>query len=102
MSLKLPSLQERRSKIVRLQTFAPEPFDMVKEMNVTIEQDGEDFVASFVDANVNCSGSSEKEVVEGLKELLLSRYDFLSKTPPEKLGPGPTKQIAVLREFIRR
>ncbi len=94
-------IEERRSKIVRLQTFAPEPYDMIKEMNVTVERDGEDFRASFVDANVNFSGSSEKEAVEGLKELLLNRYDFLSKTLIEKLGPGPTRQIAVLREFIR-
>ena len=95
------AIAHARSKIVRLQTFAPEPYDMIKEMNVTLEQDGEDFRASFVDANVNFSGCSEKEAVEGLKELLLSRFDFLSKTLPEKLGPGPTKQIAVLREFIR-
>jgi hypothetical protein len=95
-------IEERQSKIIRLQTFAPEPYEMLKEINVLIEQDGEDnYRASFVDANVNASGCNEFEAVEGLKELLLSRYEFLNTTLPEKLGPGPKKQIAILREFIR-
>jgi len=90
------------SKNVRLQTFAPEPFEMLKEINVHIEQDGEDnYRASFIDANVNVSGCNEVEAIEGLKELLLSRYDFLSNSPTDKLGPGPKKRLAVLREFIR-
>jgi len=35
-------------------------------------------------------------------ETIVSRFDTLDKLPPEKLGKGPKRQIAVLREFIRR
>ncbi len=95
-------IEERRSTGVRLQTFAPEPFDMLKEINVLIDQEGEDFNASFVDANVNASGCNLAEAIENLKENILSRLDYLEQQNPEKLVKPLRNQLEVLREFVRR
>jgi len=95
-------IEERQSKIVRLQTFAPEPFEMLKEICVLIEQDEEEVYASFVDANVNASGCNQAEAIENLKENVLSRFDYLEQQNPEVLAKPLKKQREVLREFVRR
>jgi hypothetical protein len=99
---KVSSLQVA-SAVVPIQTFAPEPFDLVREMKVVIQQTDEDeFLATFFDANIGAAGCNQGEAIENLKDMLLSRFDYLEKLPPETLGPGPAKQLAILREFIRR
>jgi hypothetical protein len=90
------------SLIVPIQTFAPEPFAPLKEIRVVVEESDGEFIASFFDANVSAGGSNPQEAVDNLKENLLSCFDYLSSLPPEKLGAGPKKQLAVLREFIGR
>ena len=84
-----------------IKSFAPEPFEVVKEIPVVIEQGDEEYLATFYDANVGASGSNEVEAIENLKDVLLSRYDHLDGVAKKKLAPPVAKQIAVLREFIR-
>ena len=99
---KVSSLQVA-SAVVPVQTFAPEPFDLVGEMKVVIQQTDEDeFLATFFDANIGASGCNQGEAIENLKDTLISRFDYLDKLSPDILGPGPAKQLAILRAFIRR
>lgn len=88
--------------VVPIQCLSPEPFEVIKEIKAVVRPADYEFVASFFDANVNASGCNENEAVENLKEMLVSRFEQLDALPPKKLGPGPARQIAVLREFIRR
>jgi len=99
---RIEKLEKSRSFFMRLQTFAPEPFEVIKEINVTVDYDGEDYTASFPDANVNASGCNEAEAIENLKENILSSFEYLSSVAPEKLVKPLKKQIAVLQEFVRR
>jgi hypothetical protein len=81
-------------------TFAPEPYRLMKPIPVSIQRVGESYLASFSDANVNSSGDNQHDAFANVKELVLDTYDRLSSLPAGKLGPGPSRQLAVLREYI--
>ena len=102
LNSKTAPLESRGCFIVPIETFAPEPFELLKEIKVVVEESEDEFIAGFYDANVSAGGSNPQEAFENLKDLLLSRFDYLDEIPSEKLGPAPRKQIAVLRQFIRR
>ncbi len=99
---KIGELSKAGAFIVPITTLAPEPYDLIKEINVVLQPSDDEYVASFFDANVNATGCSEADALDSLKEMLISRFEYLESLPPEKLGPGPAKQLAVLRCFIRR
>ena len=103
MSAKIDALKSANSSIiVPIATFAPEPFEAIKPILAVIEFNGDDYNASFVDANVNASGCNEAEAIDNLKENIMSSFDYLDAQPMEALAKPLRKQIAVLREFIRR
>ncbi len=95
-------LSKSGSFIVPISTLAPEPYDLLKEIRVVVQPSDEEFLASFFDANVNASGCNETEAVDCLKDMLIRRFEYLESLPSVKLGAGPSKQLAVLRFFIRR
>ncbi len=99
---KVKVLEIRISAVVPITTFAPEPFEPLKEIKAVVEESEDEFIASFHDANVSAGGSNRQEAYENLKDLLLSRFDYLDQMPSAKLGPALQRQIAVLRQFIRR
>lgn len=86
------------AELVPVQTFAPEPYDLLKPLSVTVQADEDEFSACFPDANLTAVGDNEFEAVEHLKAMILDTFDKFSSG--RRLGPGPTKQLAVLREFI--
>ena len=53
-----------------------------------------------MDANLTAYGDNPQKAVESLKLLILETFDNFSSG--RKIGPGPSKQLAVLREFIVR
>ena len=57
-------------------------------------------IASFVDANINASGESELDAIEMLKDAIASTFLAFSEKE-HLLGHEPTRQLAVLREFVR-
>jgi hypothetical protein len=85
----------------QIATFAPEPYEVLRPIPVLVRPEGEEFVASFVEANVNASGETQQEAFESLKALVLDVFDSLRSHPAEKLGPEPARRLAVLRDFIR-
>ena len=90
----------RPATFVPVQSFAPEPYDLLKPFSVAVRSDEDEFSACFPDANLTAFGDNEFEAVEHLKAMILDTIDKFSSG--RKLGPGPTKQLAVLREFVRR
>src|SRR5262249_35641158 len=98
-------LEERSvagSFVVPISSLAPEPFEVVKEIKAVVQPCDDESSASFFDANINTAGSNEQEAIDNLKDLLVSRFQLLNEQPDETLAPPLAKQIAVLREFIRR
>ena len=86
---------------IQISTFAPEPYEVLRPIPVLIRPDGDELVASFVEANINASGETQQEAFESLKSLLLDIFDSLRALPAERLGPEPARRLAVLRDFIR-
>lgn len=86
---------------VTIQSFAPEPYELRRDLHVLVRPDGDSFVASFVDANVSASGDTPEDAVANLKDLIVLLLVRLSQEPPNKLGKGPARQLAVLKEFLR-
>ena len=64
--------------------------------------EGESYVASFVDANVNASGETVNDAVDNLKDMMVALLESLGSLPKKRLGKGPARQLAVLRAFIRK
>ena len=95
-------LQQSRVYVVPLTTLAPSPFQMVQQIPVTIEGDGEDFTATFVEANVSASGETEADAIANFKDSLLSSYELLESLPPNQLGPLPTRQWDILQDVVKR
>ena len=85
---------------LQVSTFSPEPYEVLRPIPVLMRPEGDEFVASFVEANVNASGKTQQEAFESLKALLLDIFDSLRSHPAEKLGPESARRLAVLRNFI--
>lgn len=90
----------RPATLVPVQTFTPEPYDLLKPFSVAVQADEDEFSARFPDANLIAFGDNEYEAVEHLKAMILDTFDKFSSG--RKPGPGPAKQLAILREFVSR
>lgn len=77
-------------------------YEVVKPIPVFIREVDGGFVASFKAANVNSSGDTWDEAVANLQSLLGNILDLLLSHRPEKLGPAPKQQLAVLQSFIEK
>src|SRR5258708_37245256 len=95
-------ITQRQFVAVSVASLDPEPFELIKAMPVVVQPSEDEYIATFFDANINASGCTETDAVASLKELMLAVFDRLSAMESEKLGPGPRRQLAVLRGFIRR
>ena len=60
------------------------------------------FEAGWFDANIHTTGENEEESVANLKSLILDFFDSFSREPIEKLGPEPKRQLAVIKQFLKR
>ena len=87
---------------VEITTFAPEPYELRRPLLIILQREDQGFIAGFFDANIHASGDTEEEAFRNLKSLILDVFDSLRAESPENLGPEPKRQLAVLREFIRK
>jgi hypothetical protein len=95
-------LHKLRTYVVPLTTLTPSPFQMIQQIPVTIEGDGEDFTATFVEANVSASGETEADAIANFKDSLLSSYEILEGMPSNELGSLPARQWAILQDVVKR
>jgi predicted RNase H-like HicB family nuclease len=86
--------------VVPIPTLAPKPLRLKKDIPILLQSNGEEYVASFLDANINASGETQAEAVDNLKDILAAVFEKLRSLSPAALGTGPTRQLAVLTEFI--
>jgi predicted RNase H-like HicB family nuclease len=90
------------SFVVPIETFAPEPFEVLRPLCVVVQPQDGGYIASLFDANINASGETAQDAVANLKDLMLALYVRLQKEPKERLGKGPARQRAVLQALLRR
>lgn len=97
----LAELASRQTFTVPIVSLAPEPLTLRQPIFVVVQPEGDEFSATFFDANINASGDTQTEAVDNLKEILVSTYRRFSTLGEDKLGPGPRKQLAVLQSVIK-
>lgn len=93
-------LATRQTITVPVTSLAPEPLILRQPIFIVVQPDGDEFSATYFDANINATGDTQTEAVDNLKEILVSTYRRYSLLGENKLGPGPRKQLAVLRTII--
>jgi len=87
--------------VVPISTFAPEPFEVVKDFSVVVQPAEESFVATLFDANIGASGETPEDALQNLKDTLLNAFTIL-EARANQLGREPKRQLAVLRSLIAR
>ncbi len=94
-------LLERLSPIlVPIETFTPEPYEVVKPFHVVVRFQDSEYIASFFDANLSASGDTQMEAIVNLKDIITATFDILTTENEKELGPGPLQQKKVLGEFM--
>ena len=73
----------------------------LRELPIVVRSDGEEILSFFVEANLGASGETISEAIENLKDLIASVFKKYSSLSAAQLGPGPTNQLIVLKQFIR-
>jgi predicted RNase H-like HicB family nuclease len=102
MMKEVAEIRKARTFVVPLTTLAHEPLRMRLNIPATIEGYGEEFTATFSEANVSASGETEADAIANLKESLVSTFEFLESLPENELGPLPARQWGVLRNVLTR
>jgi len=100
--LQAPRASPSVGMFVPITSFAPEPYELRKQLIVTIKPLEEGWEASFFDANIHATGDTEEEALRNLKSLILDVLDSLSGAPRDSLEIEPRRQLAVLTEFIAK
>jgi hypothetical protein len=93
-------LEEQRPLLVPVQTLEPEPYRTLAPFTVVVRAEQDEYLASWFDANLVASGSSPEEAFSNLKDIIVAVYESLKNLPEEQMGPGPARQIKILRKFI--
>lgn len=95
-------LQSCENKVAAINTFAPEAYDVLKPIIISLYTSDGGYTAAWHDANIHSSGENEDEAINSLKSLILDCLDNYSKEPAEKLGPEPTRQLVIIKQFVRK
>lgn len=99
---RVAELERSAPVCVPIETLAPEPYEVIKPFHAVVQAQGEEYVASFFDANLNASGATQEDAVLNLKDVIVAVFETLTGHEPDQLGPGPARQLEVLKEFVRR
>jgi Arc/MetJ-type ribon-helix-helix transcriptional regulator len=91
-----------QTAVIPITTLAPEPYRVLRDIPAVVEPAGDGFIATFFDGNISTSGDTEVEAVSNLWSLILDIFEYLDCEPSDSLGPEPTRQLAVLRVFLKR
>lgn len=73
-----------------------------KPLVVSIVFNGDDFVATFFDAAISVTGDTAEESVWNLQDIIALKFHRFSALPSTSLGKIPSKQLAILREYVSK
>lgn len=86
---------------VPIESLAPDPIAVRKTISMVIRPSDGEFLATFFDANISTTGDTPEEAIGNLKSLIVDIFENL-ETNERVLGPEPKRQLAVLRDFLKR
>ncbi len=85
-----------RTALVPVESFAPEPYRLLRPFTVVVRPSDDGFSASFFDANLHAYGDTEEEAFDNLKSVVLDAYDRLSELTDTQLSSPLAKQKQLL------
>jgi hypothetical protein len=83
-------------------TLGVDGLELKKPIPITILQDADAFIASFLDANISTGGDSVEDAVANLQSLIADYFDDLSVMPDDSLGPAMLRTKRALAETVCR
>ena len=89
-----------RGSIYPIDSLIPSELEIKRTIHAQVTYEDESYLACFVDANINASGESELDAIEMLKARIATTFRNFAENE-DRLGREPTRQLAVLREFVR-
>jgi len=99
---RIATLEKYSPVCVPIETFAPEPYEVLKPFHVVIQTHDDECVASFFDANLSASGSTEAEAILNIKDVIIGVFDCFLRHAEADLGPEPLRQLRVLKTFLKK
>jgi hypothetical protein len=78
-----------------------EKYKLAYPINASLRQeDTDEYVASFGEAELSRSGDTPKEAIDWLKSSVVTVYDLFKNRNADQLGPLPTRQLRVLGNYL--
>ena len=62
--------------------------------------DGDEFLASFEEADIATTGLSATDALDALKSAIVEIYEMFRGEP--QLGPGPKRELTILEKYLGR
>jgi len=102
MECRIVRLEQQSSRLTVLTALATNTLKLLRPIPVAIEHTGDDFLATFFDANISASGDTAQEAFANFADVLELKFKLLNSLEENKLGPDPKRQLAILQQFIRK
>ena len=99
---RVPQPTVQSTVIVPVETFAPEPYRLLRPFHVVVQPYHDEYVATYFDANIGATGDTQEEAVANLKDVILSLYEHLRALSDAQLGPEPRRQRRILQSLIKK
>jgi len=96
------SAQQQRSLWVPIESFAPEPYEILKPITAVVTPLEDGFEAGLFDAKLFSTGDTEAEALDNLKSMILETYSAFEQLGDSQLGPGPLRQRKILATLIQK
>ncbi len=101
-TLKRQLVECGKTILVPMESFEPDPYELIRKVTVLVLPDEGSWIATLVDANINASGETIAEAVANLKDMMMELFELLRKEPKGKLGKQPSCQLAFLKSVMRK
>lgn len=95
-------LEQSSPILVPIQSLITESYEIIKPFNAVVKMQGDEYIASFFDANLSASGDTQTEAVYNLKDIIVGAFEILTEIDQDKLGPVPAQQKKIIEMFIRK
>ena len=100
-SKRIVKAEEKAGDIVFISALPDAGYTLLQPIPVRLERGEEgEWIACFEEANISMSGTEPEEARQALADDIVDTF-ALFLTEEETLGPEPTRQLAVLKQYIQ-
>jgi hypothetical protein len=99
---RVSQLEQNAPVIVPIETLDPEPYQLLKPFHAVVMSQDDEYVATWFDAGLSASGSTQEEAIFNLKDILVATWESLACHTEDQLAAGIKNQLRILREFVRK